>query len=184
MPTKIIKKGSILLARPSLNLDIFNRSVVILTEHSENGSVGFIINKPTSIKINQLFPEINFDEKVKEGGPVETNNLYYIHKRPDLISNSLPINDQLYWSGDIDDVKYAIKNDLISPNEINFFFGYCGWTRNQFANEIKNKEWELINEFEFDVLEEWNNNLWKEILNKLGGTNLVWLNTPSDPFMN
>lgn len=184
MPTKIIKKGSILLARPSLNLDIFNRSVVIITSQSEYGCVGFILNKPTTSGISELVPDISFDATVKEGGPVENDNLYYIHTRPDLIKNSIPIHGNLFWSGNITDVMNATKNGLITKNEINFYMGYCGWGPQQLVEEIKNKEWELINEMDFDVLEDWNNNLWKNLLNKLGGINLVWSNTPSDPFMN
>ena len=74
------KKGHLLIAEPSILGDLsFNRSVVLLAEHNEEGSVGFILNKPLSYTINDLIPEIDAKFTIYNGGPVEQDNLYFIH---------------------------------------------------------------------------------------------------------
>ena len=74
-----IVKGKLLIAEPSiLNDDSFNRSIILLTEHNEESSVGFILNKPLNYTIRDLIPEINCSFKIYQGGPVEQDNLYFI----------------------------------------------------------------------------------------------------------
>ena len=94
-------KGKILIAEPSiLNDDSFNRSVILLSEHNESGSVGFILNKPSPYTIKDLLPEINSSLKIYFGGPVSENNLYFVHKVPELIPDSIEITNGIYWAGD------------------------------------------------------------------------------------
>ena len=184
MPNTSIKKGSILVSRPSLSMDIFNRSVILIVEHSENGTVGFIINKSTNLPINIFVPNLDSSEIVYEGGPVDKENIYYLHKRPDIIRDSYEITETIYWSGDFGDVNKAIENQLLEEDEIRFFLGYAGWTRNQLEDEIVNmKEWEIINDYSINIFTD-DENLWKSLMKKLGGENLIWSNTPSDPSMN
>ena len=96
-------KGKLLIAEPSLTGDVsFNRSVVLLAEHNDEGSVGFILNKPLEYQINDLVTEIVIPFQVYNGGPVEQDNLYFIHKVPHLIDNSMEISDGIYWGGNFD----------------------------------------------------------------------------------
>ena len=95
------KKGKLLIAEPSLTGDVsFNRSVVLIAEHSQEGSVGFILNKPLEYTINDLVSEIAVPFQVYNGGPVEQDNLYFIHKVPHLIDKSVEISNGIYWGGD------------------------------------------------------------------------------------
>jgi putative transcriptional regulator len=180
---KTITKGNILLAQPALNDDTFNRSVVLITDHCEKGSVGFILNKPLIHSVNLFVDELASLTTVYEGGPVETENLYYLHKRPDLIKNSEPIGKGIYWSGEYEDVKNSINNGLIKENEIRFYLGYSGWGENQLQSEVIDNAWIVVDE-EVDIFQDWNHNLWKQQMKKLGGEHLLWLNTPADPSMN
>ena len=92
------KKGDLLIAEPSIIGDMsFNRSIVLLTDHSAEGSIGFILNKPLEFTISDLIPEIETPIKVYNGGPVEQDNLYFIHKVPDLIPNSIEISLGIFW---------------------------------------------------------------------------------------
>jgi putative transcriptional regulator len=91
------KKGKLLIAEPTLTGDVsFNRSVVLIAEHNEEGSVGFILNKPLEYHINDLVSEIVVPFRVYNGGPVEQDNLYFIHKVPHLISDSIEISDGIF----------------------------------------------------------------------------------------
>lgn len=185
MPKTNIKKGSILISRPSLTLDIFSRSVVLIVDHTDNGTIGFIINKSTEIPINVFVEDIDITEVVYEGGPVDKDNIFYLHRRPDLIENSYQISEGIYWSGDFDDVNNAIKYNLFNKNDIKFFLGYSGWSKNQLFEEIEErKEWEIINNIPIDLFTCNTNEIWKNLMKKLGGENLIWSNTPFDPSMN
>lgn len=98
-------KGKLLIAEPALTGDVsFNRSVVLLAEHNDEGSVGFILNKPLEYYINDLISEISLPFQVYNGGPVEQDNLYFIHRVPELIENSIEISDGIYWGGDFEKI--------------------------------------------------------------------------------
>ena len=69
-------KGLLLVADPSIVGDAsFNRSVILLAEHSETGSIGFILNKVLDLTLKELIPELNKNFKICNGGPVEQENL-------------------------------------------------------------------------------------------------------------
>ena len=120
---------------------------------------------------------------VFEGGPVDKENIYNIHKRPDLIRNSEKIADNLYWSGVYEDVRDAVNQNLITQEEIKFFIGYCGWAPKQIKDELNDNSW-AVTDLDFDIFERWDADLWKKLMKQLGGENLIWLNTPADPSMN
>lgn len=185
MQTQTIQKGTILIARPTLMTDVFHRSVVLLTDHSEdNGSIGFVLNKSLHIPVSEFLNDLNSQDNVYEGGPVDQENIFYIHNRPDLIMDSEKIMENLYWSGNFNDVKHAINNGYLSENEIRFYLGYSGWATNQLQTEIENNAWNVVNNVNFDFFKNWHNNLWKNHMKNLGGENLLWLNMPDDPAMN
>lgn len=132
MVTTKPKKGNLLIAEPAIIGDVsFNRSIVLLADHSHEGSIGFILNKPLEYNINDLIPEVEATYKVYNGGPVEQDNLYFIHKVPDLISNSIEISLGIYWGGDFTKVAELIKDQTIKETDIKFFLGYSGWEANQ-----------------------------------------------------
>jgi len=115
--------GAILIAEPFSLDSFFGRSVVLLTEHSEMGSVGFVLNKFIDIPLHELlddFPE--FSGKVGMGGPVSSNIIHYIHTLGDIIPESVRIYDQLYWGGDFEAVKQVLKSKKVNKKNIRFFF--------------------------------------------------------------
>ena len=140
----ILEKGKILIAEPSIIGDAsFNRSIILLVEHGNNGSIGFILNKPMSLNISDLIPEIESNLKIYNGGPVQQDNLYFIHKISDLIPESIMISEGLYWSGNFEYVLKLIKKGKINKNDIRFFLGYSGWDFNQLNDELDNNSWIL-----------------------------------------
>jgi putative transcriptional regulator len=180
-----IQKGKILIAEPSILGDkSFNRSIILLTEHNEEGSVGFILNKPTEFVVKDLVFELDCDFKIYSGGPVERDNLYFIHSLPQLIPESVKISAGLYWGGNYEAVKTYLEQELIKEDEIRFFLGYSGWTNEQLEAEIAEKTWTLTentfrNIFKVNDAEEW-----KEKLLNMGGKYRIWANSPEDPSLN
>ena len=117
-----LTKGDLLIAEPSiLHDDSFNRSIILLTEHNENSSVGFILNRPIKFTVRDLIPEIDCSFKIYQGGPVEQDNLYFIHKLPELIPNSIQVGQNIFWGGNFDSLKILLKEKEIESTEIRFF---------------------------------------------------------------
>lgn len=130
MSRHIVKpsKGRLLIAEPSILTDqSFNRTIILLTEHSDDSSVGFIMNRPLHYSLRDLVPDIDCDFTVYHGGPVEQDNLYFIHQVPELLPNSIEVNDGIYWGGNFDCLKELLNTHQIQPNDIRFFLGYSGW---------------------------------------------------------
>ncbi len=186
MISEKIKKGNLLIAEPLLIGDLsFNRSVILLADHNESGSVGFIINKPLKYTIQDLVPEIKASFKIYNGGPVEQDNLYFIHNIPDLIPNSVEISDGIYWGGEYEITKTLINNGKITKNNIRFFLGYTGWDENQLQMETEDNSWIITkNTYENKIIGKSHSRFWKEQIMELGGDYLIWSNTPENPSSN
>jgi putative transcriptional regulator len=181
-----LKKGQLLIADPYIIGDAsFARAVVLLTAHNHEGSVGFIINKPLKYTINDLLPEINATFKIYNGGPVEQDNLYFIHDVPDQIPNSIEISNGIYWGGCFDSVKELINQQQINKNNIRFFLGYTGWDVAQLETEMEQNSWiATTNSYENKIIGKSTSQFWKEKIIELGGDYLIWSNAPEDPYLN
>ncbi|MFZ4671623.1 MAG: YqgE/AlgH family protein [Flavobacterium sp.] len=186
MITDKLNKGQLLIAEPSIIGDLtFNRAVILLADHNKEGSVGFILNKPLKFKLKDLLPEINSEFKIYNGGPVEQDNLYFIHNIPDLIKNSIEISNGIFWGGDFELTKELINNGLIKKKNIRFFLGYTGWDSNQLETEIKANAWILTkNSYENKILNKTSSQFWKERIMDIGGEYLIWSNAPENPILN
>lgn len=186
MMLKNIEKGQLLIAEPTIIGDLtFNRTVILLADHSKNGSVGFILNKPLQYSIADLVPNIFSDFIVYNGGPVEQDNLYFIHNVPNLITKSIEIAQGIYWGGDFEMTRNLINENKISEHNIRFFLGYTGWDFNQLENEIESKSWVLMqNTYEDEIIEKSKGDFWKEKMNALGGNYQLWANAPENPNLN
>ena len=186
MVTQKPKKGNLLVAEPSLTGDVsFNRSVVLIAEHNNEGSVGFILNKPLDYTICDLVSDITIPFQVFNGGPVEQDNLYFIHKVPELIENSIEISDGIFWGGNFEMTVELINNGTITEQDIRFFLGYSGWGNSQLDQELSSKSWVVLpNEYESSILEKADNAFWKEKMMELGGDYLLYSNAPENPSLN
>ena len=178
MQIKSIKKGTILVARTGLNNDFFSKSVILITEYSEKGTMGFIINKPTTTPLNLLFKN-----HLYIGGPVADDELFIFHSRPDIIKKNIHISGNIYWAQDYEEIKKAMDKRIIDLSEIRMYKGYCGWNEKQLDREIEHKEWNVINAT-INIFKKLDDGIWIQLSKKIGGENLIWLNTPSDPSMN
>lgn len=180
------KKGHLLIAEPSIIGDVaFNRSVVLLAEHNQEGSIGFILNKPLEFRLNELVPDIKKSFKVYNGGPVEQDNLYFIHKVPQLIENSIEISNGIYWGGDFETIIDLINNGSIREDDIKFFLGYSGWENLQLEKELGSNSWVVSeNHYKSKIIKKSTIHFWKEKMMELGGDYIIWSNAPENPSLN
>lgn len=178
-------KGRILIAEPLLGDPNFDRSVVLLADHNEEGTVGFVLNRPIDLDFDDLvldFP--SFEASIFEGGPVQGDNLFFLHRKGDLIPGSEEIMEGVYWGGDLEILKEMIALEMVSPDDIKFFLGYSGWSAGQLQEELDQEAW-LVAEsnagliFGSDI-----ESLWSTIMKQLGGEYALWHNAPMDPSLN
>lgn len=180
------KKGYLLIAEPSIIRDAsFNRSVVLLADHTEEGTIGFILNKPLDYTLKDLVPNTEANFIVFNGGPVEQDNLYFIHKVPELIPESIEISLGIYWGGDFDAALSMINMGKITPSDIRFFLGYSGWDSNQLDKELSANSWIVTeNIYKKSIIEKIDTSFWKEKMLELGGDYSLWSNAPENPSYN
>jgi len=180
------KKGNLLIAEPSILGDVsFNRSVILLADHNKEGSIVFILNKLLNYTISDLLPEIEIPLRVYNGGPVEQDNLYFIHKIPDLIPDSIEISNGIFWGGDFKSVIELINAGKLNEKDIRFFLGYSGWDADQLMNELISNSW-IVSEniYKNSIIEKIDTTFWKEKMLELGGDYSIWSNAPENPSFN
>lgn len=177
--------GILLIAEPFLKDPNFQRTVVFLCDHQDEGSFGFVINRPFEHTLDELMNDMEeLKLPVYYGGPVQMDTLHFLHTYPDIIKGSLEVMNGIYWGGDFEAAVESLKDGTISPDKIRFFLGYSGWSQGQLTNEIRDKSWltaeatrKLV--FHKDVQE-----IWKDSLRHLGGEYEMMTNYPIDPQLN
>ena len=119
---QIIEKGKLLISDPSMLDDNFFKSVVLITHHNVNETIGLVLNNPSKISLFEIINDIpQSDFPVYIGGPVAKNSVHFIHNIGNKIEGARKIGDGLYFGGDFDTVKKLIQEKNISKKNIRFF---------------------------------------------------------------
>lgn len=180
-------QGSILISEPFLQDAYFQRSVVLLVEHTQEGSTGFVLNKKTDLIVNTFFPEFEKlpDMPIYLGGPVSANRLFFIHTLGDLIvPDAVKINEHLYFDGNFDTLKRYILNGHSIEGKVKFFLGYSGWTKGQLTAEISRNSWIVSQLSNRNVLLADGESFWKRSLESMGSQYETWTKYPKEPYLN
>ena len=120
--------GSILVAEPPMADPNFRRAVVLVCEHTTEGSFGLVLNRPSGLTLAEAAAEsLPFDAELWLGGPVQTDTLHYLHPFGDAVESALPVLDGVYWGGAFDELRRASRAAASTPSEVRFFVGYSGW---------------------------------------------------------
>lgn len=144
--------GKILKASPAMDDEMFKDTIVLITEYNEDGAVGLIINQLFDKPINAL-AEFSLSPAfpLYAGGPVDREHLYFIHRRPDLISGSDAVTKDIYYGGDFKEAITHINQQTLDEEGIKICIGYCGWNKGELEAEIEEGSW-LLQEAEADVV--------------------------------
>lgn len=174
-----VKAGSILLSEPFLPDANFERAVILVAEHNEKGTIGFVLNKPSETLLCELLPMTQSQQLVYMGGPVSDNVLHALHNVESV--GGEPIAKNLFWGGDIGEL---LETKMSSP-WMRFLVGYSGWGSGQLDTELEEGAWIACDEINFDViLKADNNRMWREAVRSLGGRFKMYSNYPVDPRLN
>ena len=183
---RLPEKGKILISEPFLRDVFFQRSVILLVEHNENGSMGFVLNKKTNLRLNDFLDGMEQIPSIPIflGGPVSSDRLFFIHSLGDLIPDSIQIEDNLYFDGDFESLNYYLLSGQPINEKIKFFLGYSGWTKNQLVEEIDQDTWLVGLSSTRNIMLAEDETFWKQAVELIGGRYLTWINYPKDPLLN
>lgn len=175
----------LLIADPFLKDPNFQRTVVFLCEHQDEGSFGFVLNRSYEYTLNELVSGLDdLSIPVFYGGPVQIDTIHFLHQYPDLIPGGYEITDGIYWGGDFEMAINLIRNKQIDPQRIRFYIGYSGWGSGQLNDELKEKSWLTVQANRKIIFHKQTDEIWKDSLRLLGGEYEMMINFPIDPQLN
>src|SRR5687767_7216517 len=179
------EKGRLLISEPFLPDPNFERTVVLLCEHNAEGSFGFVLNKPSILKVNEVMEDmVSLDNLVYVGGPVQQDTLHFIHRNVSVI-NAVEIVSNVYWGGDFENLVTLCDTKQLAGGDIRFFLGYSGWGPGQLESELEQDSW-IVCDFVTDQLlfDTDPQNMWRKALDNMGGRFSMYSNYPVDPRLN
>ncbi|ASZ09536.1 YqgE/AlgH family protein [Chitinophaga pendula] len=177
--------GILLIADPFLKDPNFARSVILLCEHQDKGSFGFVLNKSFDQRLDELIPEVLIANiPVYLGGPVQMDTIHFVHREPELIQGGFEIIPGIYWGGNFEHVVELINSGQLDMSRIKFFIGYSGWSTGQLEHEFNEKSW-ILSESKADIIfDEQEQQIWPQSLRNLGANFAIMANFPIDPSLN
>ena len=160
----------------------FGRSVILLIDNVESeGSFGIIINKKLNANVSQIVDDFaDFDAPVYLGGPVSDSQLFFVHTLGELIPDSCPIIDGLYWGGDVETLKTLIATGIANEENTRFYLGYAGWETEQLVSELVRNTWVISDITVEEYLNTPPETMWSTFVNKLGKPYEMWERFPKN----
>jgi len=181
----MVSKGNILISEPYLGDENFERSVILICENNEDGTVGFILNKPTTITLDSVLEDVKTEQNVLYlGGPVQQDSLHFIYRNKEYLEGSIKIGEDLFWGGDYEQLIDLINTSQVDTSDFRFFLGYSGWGEGQLDSEMQQNAWIIGKADTDDLFDIPSNELWRNILKSMGGKYKMYSNYPIDPKLN
>ena len=174
-------RGDMLISEPYLNDYHFRRTVVLISDHNDEGSVGFVMNRLVDLTTHDVIPGLmKYNFPLFFGGPVEPNTLHFIHRVGELIPGAQHIANGIYWGGDIEMIEALIDTNKAKQEEFKFFSGYSGWAAGQLEEEISQKAWWVGKASIDDVFDDDLDNMWRNIVKNMGDDFSYMADAPED----
>jgi len=176
-------RGHLLVASPSLIDPNFRRAVVLVTEHTEDGAAGLVLNRPSPASVSELVPLleplVEDEEQVWLGGPVQPNAVLVLGEFVDPDDAAVPLFGSLGFPA-LDDPEEVVP----ATTRRRVFAGYAGWGAGQLENELGREDWIIEEALNDDAFTESPESLWSEVLRRKGGIYELVARIPEDPSVN
>ena len=139
--------NQLLIAMPGMPDPNFSTTVTLICEHNDEGALGIVINRPTTLKLGGLFEQLSVDDPdpgaalspVLSGGPVGTERGFVLHGPEQSYENTLAVSD---------DIRLTLSRDIIDamasgdgPAQSLIALGYAGWEAGQLEEEMLANSW-------------------------------------------
>jgi putative transcriptional regulator len=179
----LIEAGTLLVAAPPLGDPNFDRSVVFLCEHSDEGSFGLILNRSTQLTLGQIHPDcVGLEVPISEGGPVQPETLHVLHYGESGLADATEVVEGVLWGGDFDEVVARLRGG--GESQFRFFLGYAGWSPEQLEAEVEAGGWIVHEGAARHVFPDDPEHLWVQVMREMGGEFALLSNFPTDPRLN
>ena len=177
------KPGSLLIAPPTLQDPNFFRAVILLCEHSDDGSFGLILNRPVEAEIDIMSTDLSgYTGGLRFGGPVQPDTLHFLHRLE--IPDAETVIGGVMWGGDFDALKRICSDRQVTEQELRLVLGYAGWGAGQLYDEIQTGGWIVTESDQAAVFLDEPDEIWRSRLRRMGGDYAVLANFPIDPRLN
>lgn len=129
LPHSHLEKGTFLISTPEIDTGLFYRSVILLCEHTPQGSFGLVVNKSLDLELPEDIIDMNELANphvgVRAAGPVQTNQMMLLHTASTIPNQTLPICEGVYLGGDLN----FLQDNIVNADGpfIYLCFGYAGW---------------------------------------------------------
>lgn len=178
-------RGRMLVSGPYLPDPYFRRTVVLLCEHNEEGSFGFVLNRHMELDVNDLMENMPpVSARVSIGGPVQSGELYYLHTLGPHVSGSKEVVDGVFMGGDYDQLRSILRTDPKLAKHVRFFVGYSGWELGQLEKELEQRSWLITHADKRRIMNTKIEDLWADTLRGMGKEYAPLANFPEDPALN
>ena len=176
-------RGHLLIASPALIDPNFRRTVVLVTEHTDDGAAGLVLNRPSLVEVGAAVPQleelVDEDEQVWVGGPVQPEAVLVLGEFLDPDDAAVPLFDSLGFPS-------LSEPDDIAPatTRLRVFAGYAGWGAGQLEAEVAEEDWILEPALPDDAFTDDPEELWRDVLRRKGGVYELVARMPEDPRVN
>ena len=164
----------LLIARPAMGDPNFDQTIVYMLEHTADGALGVVVNRPTETTVGEHLPEltdlVSAPGVFFVGGPVGAEHVLGVGR----------------VGGDITsiDLEALIDGDAEPPDGLRLFAGYSGWGPGQLEGELAADAWFAVEAFDGDVFGPQPDALWRDVLKRQGGAVGRLSLYPDQPMMN
>ncbi len=160
-------KGRFLVAREDLRDPNFFRTVVLMLDYDEKGAMGVIVNRPTSVPLSDLLPQLEAlegrSDKVCLGGPVEPEGLILVVRSKDEPEGFVHVAGELYTGASVEGLA-ALLEAGAGPNRIRAYAGYSGWGPGQLDRELEQGSWIITAAAPGQVFDPSPRRLWRSLI--------------------
>jgi putative transcriptional regulator len=179
-------RGKLLLASPTMSDPNFARSVILIAEHTEEGAMGLVLNRPAETTVADAVPDLEWlagdgDAGVWVGGPVSPASVIVLAEFEDPARAALIVEDDLgFVPAEIDD-----RDEFASGvRRVRVFAGHSGWGPGQLEAELEEDSWIIEPAKRGDVFNADPEALWSQVLRRKGAEYVLLATMPMDPSLN
>jgi putative transcriptional regulator len=176
--------GQLLLASPALQDPNFARTVVLVSLHSDEGAMGLVLNRPSSVTVSEAVPQleqaVSDAERVYVGGPVQPTSVVFLAEFLDPSPAGLLVLGRIGFPAPDAGIEELIE----ATSRARVFAGYAGWGEGQLDAEVEHGDWIAQTPLPEDVFTEVPEELWSSVLTRKGGTYALIARMPPDPSVN
>jgi putative transcriptional regulator len=182
--------GQFLIAGKQLRDPNFYRSVVLMVEHGESGSMGLIVNRPSDVSITQALSEHfdlpESDQVVYVGGPVEPAALFVLHSAGEFEDGGADVVPGIFVGSSPDVFERVIDQVTGGDSDLEFrvYAGCAGWAPGQLEEELGRGDWHLLPAEAAQILPADPYTLWDALVERIHETNRTIPPTPGNPEWN